>query len=556
MADRTVSIAVDTDSGTKRKHFNAENISFVQAQYSELTRLAHALIWGVPILTLLVLVRETNAILALLGSAILWVALSAMLFVPNEMRIATVTDIYDLEEEVEGIESQFLNAANEVITVEGSNRSRYNEYLYRYHVVPQNVVSVDHKPTDPFPLPTILAVFGVAAIFLGAWADLLVQGGVLGAVGLALAVYTDPIPRPDELTIEYGVGREATFEMTSSDATEFVAAFQDPRPGQVTIGSGIEDGAFDATPSFDDEQTREALSEFRQRTVSNLISENAASLRSDDPGEREFGVASMYPFRVDIPEYREAVGPLLSLLTDTSHVRFRSLIGTLLQRVAGQAPYHFDGSADQLADLLSHPDPAVRGHATDIAEELLANPETPDEVRRRVDRGFADAPPVADDVDTELDEEIRSDLTAVLDDLLATYVAKLYSSDPSDRQLGLVIATSYRTDIEVFEQLVAPLLSVVWETTDHRFRDEATDVLVRAAQNNPHHFAGDVGGVCELLTHTDHAVRTDAATILAALADHYPDRIAQHRDHLEAGLDDDDIQTDIESLMHEVDLRA
>ncbi|SDJ93189.1 hypothetical protein SAMN05216226_11242 [Halovenus aranensis] len=556
MVDRTVSIAVDTDTGTKRKHFNAENISFVQAQYSELTRLAHALIWGIPVVTLVLLVRETNTIVALLASGALWVALSAMLFVPDEMRVATVTDTYDLEEDVEGIESQFLNAADEVITVEGSNSSRYNEYRYRYHVVPPNVVSVDHKPTDPFPLPAILAVLGVAAVLLGVWADLLAQGAVLGAIGLGLAVYTDSIPRPDELTVEYGTGEEATFEMTSPDATEFVTAFKDPQGGQVTVGTGLdEDDAFDTTPDFDDEQTRAALTEFRERTVGNLISENAASLRSDDPGEREFGVAAMYPFRVDIPEYREAVGPLLSLLTDTAHVQFRSLIGSILQRVARRAPHHFDESTDRLTDLLSHPDPEVRGHAVEIAAELVDNPDTPAQIRQTLDRELADTQPV-DDIETDLDEEIRSDLRAVLDDLLSTYVAKLYSPDPSERQLGLVIATSYRTDIEAFEQLVAPLFSAVRESEDPQFRDEATDVLVRAAQNSPRHFADTVDDACDLLTHADPSVREDAVTMLTALADHYPDRIAQHRQTLDAGLNDGDIQTDVEYLMQEVGLQA
>lgn len=390
MSGRTISIEVDTETGTENKHFNVDNITFLEASYSELSDFAQKLRLGITGGVFVLLFVFFDWVWGLVGAAIAFFVVSAALFVPNTTQIGTVTETYELEENTVGIENQFLDAAREVITIEGGEEGRYREHTYRYHVVPENAVSISHRPTEPFPLGGIFLAIGVLVVAGTFFLDVGSEAYVVGGALLALGVYLDPVPRPDTVTIEFGTGETEEFDMASADAHAFIDEFNDRSGGHATIQES-EAPATDPVPDefdqFDadreeimdalvdpesvnldkfDDDLRKFVETTNEEYTKNLFGKFADKLRSSDPETRREGLGMVDGTRVDVNNFDLVVPPLLSLFARADDPDERAVVDDVLSRVARRAPEHFESSIDHLCDLLEHDDPEVRVTAADL----------------------------------------------------------------------------------------------------------------------------------------------------------------------------------------------
>lgn len=449
MSGRTISIQVDTETGTENKHFNVDNITFLEASYSELSDFAKRLQWGITGGVALLLLFLFDWVWGVVGGVVVYIAIGAALWLPNTVQIGTMTATYELKEDVEDIETAFAETVREVITIAGGDDTRYRNHQYRYHVVPDNAVSVSHKPTEPFPLGALFMVLGVLVLattfFLSVPSDAYLVGGAL----VALGVYLDPVPQPDTITIEFGTGDTEEFEMSSADAAAFVDEFQNRSGSHVIVGTGDTrenlaehapevassvqedrgtldpgdstrlnpaelgvDRALDASvleeefdedaetirdaivdpDSVDLEQFDDGLREFVEEThetfTTNMFSEFADELRSSDPETRRDGLRKVNSTQVDIDNFGLVVPPLLTILATTDDEDILDVTEDNLHRIARRAPRHFDGSVNRLVDLLDHDSEDVRVTAADL---LAAVADTHQEALRGRETDLGDA---------------------------------------------------------------------------------------------------------------------------------------------------------------------
>lgn len=230
---RTIAIDVGEEGV---RHFNVDNIAYLEVRESEPTAFASVLMIGVPLLVGAVTWLVVSWLVAAVVAGGLFLVVATVVAVVDSVTIGTVNDSYELETATATeIESEFEEASRETLTVEGSREDTYNVFEYRYHVVPDNVVSVSYEPGRSFPVQYVF--YALAFVFGGP--VLSTESGVVGLVGFvvfaAAGYYASPHQRPDEVTVDLQGAETKTFLMNQDDRRRFLTAFGARTGGPTSI---------------------------------------------------------------------------------------------------------------------------------------------------------------------------------------------------------------------------------------------------------------------------------------------------------------------------------
>lgn len=233
MADRAKGrvISLDVNDGRTR-HYNVDNIAFYRAEDGSLNRFG---------MTLAILPVATTVIAGVIFQAQWWVfvigsivslGLFGILLPGDKTKIQTVSDSVSVSADSEvGLEEEFKAYSDEIISISGSERTLTADRIYRYHFIPNNIVSIEEW-SPPFRYITVgfgLVVgyiigtgFGWGSAEAGALAV------ILGAVfGFAYLVWAEMVTG---ILVHLQGGEEAKFRLPSHEAERVINQFRD-RPG-------------------------------------------------------------------------------------------------------------------------------------------------------------------------------------------------------------------------------------------------------------------------------------------------------------------------------------
>jgi hypothetical protein len=142
--DRSLTVRIASDSsGQENRHYNVDNVSYLKVIESSITTLGWVLIVGVALVTLALFALADQpaigvVVAAVLGGGLLWWI--------SEQNGAILGTIAGTKQAIAGdlvqVEETFENRNHELISVSGSESTSLKRYDYRYHFVPDNVVSV------------------------------------------------------------------------------------------------------------------------------------------------------------------------------------------------------------------------------------------------------------------------------------------------------------------------------------------------------------------------------------------------------------------------------
>lgn len=231
---RTISVSVEDG---KTRHFNVDNIAYLQVMEVEPTGLSVAIYMGIPVVLAIVTFLETNS-LAISGivGIVLFAVLSAVLLVLDTTEIGTLNETYELaSENVTDLEHYFRQASRELITVEGTREDPYNIYEYRYHLVPDNIVSISYEQGGMIPVPYIF--YGLALFFGAPVAS--TESTIIGLTGFVVFLIagfkSSKYRRPDTLVVDFQNGETETFRMSRTDRRRLLAEFDSRDSSQRTV---------------------------------------------------------------------------------------------------------------------------------------------------------------------------------------------------------------------------------------------------------------------------------------------------------------------------------
>lgn len=234
---RTISVEIDDGSGRRTtRHYNVDNVAYLQLQGGE-TRSKAPLIGGVIVALLGVVLGVLSAFDTYITISLLLVALGALLMLyyyaggGGGVALGTTTGEERLEVDDTGsLESQFLDRAADTITISGSNGGSISSQEYRYHFVPDNIVSVERQQTDLTPKEWA-AVVGVTAVPL---AIAFIVGNdpgsqlplIAAAFGVVSALLYAGFSRKDDgVVVELQSGTSRSFVMGPEDARSVLSEF-------------------------------------------------------------------------------------------------------------------------------------------------------------------------------------------------------------------------------------------------------------------------------------------------------------------------------------------
>lgn len=240
--ERTISIEVEEGRGRRTtRHFNVDNVAYLDVEGREAKSKASLLV-GIVVLVLslgvsTVFVVADGASLSglflpsLIGAV--GVLLIAYHFVDENdgIELGTVTGNtrIDLEDPTD-LETQFVERSLNTITMTGTEDRLLSSISYRYHFVPDNIVSVQRQQTA-VTLTEWAIILGVtvpplAFAYVATMKPLrntmiaLVPCGILGAL-----LYFGFSRKDDGVVIELRSGETRSFVMSSDDARSVLNEF-------------------------------------------------------------------------------------------------------------------------------------------------------------------------------------------------------------------------------------------------------------------------------------------------------------------------------------------
>lgn len=227
-SERTIRARVKDGYKSAIHHFNVDNIAYIEITDVELTSLAMALIFGVSLSVFVVLLTQTSWLVGLILAGIVGVAIAALISELDSVSLGTLTQKHKLKGgQPSRIEKKFLDRSKQVLSIEGSTKSPYNTFTFRYHFVPDNIVSIQYISGRSYPVPLILAGFGILMFFLvQSWFDSILSGTILLGVFLVAAHHAEPYEKLDKIRIELQSDEDIEFQMPTEDAKELVEEFQ------------------------------------------------------------------------------------------------------------------------------------------------------------------------------------------------------------------------------------------------------------------------------------------------------------------------------------------
>lgn len=173
----------DEDEATTR-HINVDNIAYLAVREPTLTATAMLVLSGAPaLLGTFALVRAGHWE-GLATAALVFLFIAALLYSPNEIEVGTVNDILEEEEDdPDRVESTFSDRARDHVVLRSRHKVLLTDIRYRYHFVPDNIVTVSHEPGVRI---NVMALIGFAISFLSALSGSIggvVFGILVGGIG-------------------------------------------------------------------------------------------------------------------------------------------------------------------------------------------------------------------------------------------------------------------------------------------------------------------------------------------------------------------------------------
>lgn len=231
----TRTIAIGTkDEGIR--HFNVDNVAYLRVMEVEPTTLSVALYMGIPLIMGAITFVMASLVLAGVVAVILFFIITAVLSVVDSTEIGTLNDSYELDmDAVTDLEDQFRHASQELLTVEGTRKDAYNIYEYRYHLVPDNIVSISYKDGGTIPVPYIF--YGLALFFGAPVAS--TESSIIGITGfivfLAAGVVSSAYRRPDKIIVDFQNNESKAFRMSQTDRRRLLNEFATREASQSAV---------------------------------------------------------------------------------------------------------------------------------------------------------------------------------------------------------------------------------------------------------------------------------------------------------------------------------
>lgn len=226
--ERTITARVKEGTSHTVHHFNIDNIAYIEITDVELTTLALALIFGVSLSMFTILLTQTSFLAALIIAGIIAIAISALIAELDSVSLGTLTQKHKLKgSQVTRMEEEFLGRSRQTISVEGSEKSPYNIFTYRYHFVPDNIVSIQHERGRSYNVPLILAGLGTLSLFLfTSYTDSFFTGFTIMSIFLIAAYYAEPFEKLDKILIDLQNDEDIEFRMPADHVEEFIEDFR------------------------------------------------------------------------------------------------------------------------------------------------------------------------------------------------------------------------------------------------------------------------------------------------------------------------------------------
>ena len=161
--DRALAIDVESRGrGSRTHHINVDNVEYFQAIDIDLKPIVWLLL-GLPALVMLTEFGSNGIIpaAAIVGGGLWWLRRD------DGAIVSTVTDTLELvTRDLSSLEEEFKERSIDLITLKGDASGFLRSVQYRYHLVPDNIVSVDHG-REKLSYLYLFAVSAVLSAYLG-----------------------------------------------------------------------------------------------------------------------------------------------------------------------------------------------------------------------------------------------------------------------------------------------------------------------------------------------------------------------------------------------------
>jgi len=238
--ERTITVSQDSGSGREAtRHYNVDNLAYLEVEGGE-TKSVLSLLLGV----ILLLLGGLGAVLALVnGGMSSGIGLFGLIFLlgllliayyysdSDEIELGTTTRREQLEvHDASSLESEFVERTSDTITIEGTDDKLLSSTTYRYHFVPDNIISIERQQSNvtlpewaviggTFFIPLILVYFFSA----NPGKDAGITAAVCGVV--AVVLFIGFANKDDGILIESQSGDRRSFVMSPDDARSVLSTF-------------------------------------------------------------------------------------------------------------------------------------------------------------------------------------------------------------------------------------------------------------------------------------------------------------------------------------------
>lgn len=131
---------------TTKQHINVDNVSYVKIVDSDITVTGMIVMLGIPAMIGLFALFQVGMWEALISTALVFLFTLYLFSLPGGVEVGTTTEPLTVEDEdAEEVEEKFERRVQEDITLKSESRILLEKTKYRYHFVPDNIVSVKHE---------------------------------------------------------------------------------------------------------------------------------------------------------------------------------------------------------------------------------------------------------------------------------------------------------------------------------------------------------------------------------------------------------------------------